>query len=369
MAAAAAVLLLAGACTSDPSPQPPAVGEDPASPPDDDEPDPTSRPDDDPDGGTDDEPDGGNGDDVPDDDPEAPSTPVELPEAPDRSGPVQLSEAEVYPNAKSLASAIAQAVTTYDRGQSALDAVAELDLSDGGQRLARQAADLHRDDTWSRGRIVYPQLGGVDGEEVSVMVVTEQTVGSADGVVTRTRTLDVRLRLAGQTWVFDELADDGGTPVDVPARVSAEAQRVLDHPDLELPDSARWDILAGEVDRALLDLLARAADEVPLGAVTLRSGHPELVFGTDRVSSHTRGRAIDIHRVKDREVIDDRSEDSRSLGLVEWLYDQPEVAQVGSPWALDEFGGRSFTDVVHQDHIHVAVYRDAFGRPGGGRRG
>lgn len=35
--------------------------------------------------------------------------------------------------------------------------------------------------------------------------------------------------------------------------------------------------------------------------------------------------------------------------------DQPEVSQIGAPWALDGYGGRSFTDVVHQDHLHVGV--------------
>jgi hypothetical protein len=44
------------------------------------------------------------------------------------------------------------------------------------------------------------------------------------------------------------------------------------------------------------------------------------------------------------------------MALVQWLYDHPDVLQVGSPWDLDEeTSSRSFTDEVHQDHIHLAV--------------
>ena len=31
------------------------------------------------------------------------------------------------------------------------------------------------------------------------------------------------------------------------------------------------------------------------------------------------------------------------------------VSEVGSPWALDGYGGRSFTDDVHLDHVHIGV--------------
>ncbi len=75
--------------------------------------------------------------------------------------------------------------------------------------------------------------------------------------------------------------------------MTAEARAVLDDPRIDLPDSARWDILAGEVSPALLRLMSRAADEA--------------------------------------------------------------AVRIGSPWALDGLGGRSFTDVVHQDHLHIAV--------------
>jgi hypothetical protein len=68
---------------------------------------------------------------------------------------------------------------------------------------------------------------------------------------------------------------------------------------------------------------------------------------------------VDIHRIADRLVIEDRGEGSATDRAVGWLYDDAARPIVGSPWALDAYGGRSFTDAVHQDHLHVAVPRAA----------
>lgn len=284
------------------------------------------------------------------DDP-APSSPP----APVPAEPTSLSEGEVYPNAKRLASSIAQAITTYDPDQDRRTALADLVPAEAVPALLDSATDLHHPDGWSRGRVVYAQLGGVTPERVSVMVVTEQQTGSTDGERSETRTLDVRLQLENGEWVFDRLASVGGeAPTSAPPP-GPEARAVLEDPRIELPDSARWDIFAGEISTQLLRLMARAADQAPYGVVVLSTGHPYEIFGTDRQSDHTRGEAVDIYRVGDARVIDDRQDGSTTHEFVRWFYEQPEVARIGSPWALDGYGGRSFTDVVHEDHLHVAV--------------
>ncbi len=123
-----------------------------------------------------------------------------------------------------------------------------------------------------------------------------------------------------------------------------------------MPDSARLDILAGRVSPILLDLMADMADQTPYAVAVLATGHPHNVFETDRISDHTVGRAIDIIRVGDRLVIDDRGMTSATLDLIDWLYYRPDVRQIGSPWDLDgTTSRRSFTDAVHQDHIHIAI--------------
>lgn len=283
-----------------------------------------------------------------------PAAPLADPPAP--AGPVELSEQEVYPNAKALAADVAQTLTTYDVDDSPRNVAAEVASGASVEDVATAVAVLHHPDGWSRGEVVYPQLGGVSDDRASVMVVVERLIGDADGERSEVRTLDVRLRLEGDVWRFEELASVGGTPVDPPDEPSPEARAVLDDPRIELPDSARWDILAGDIEPSLLRLMSRAADVSPYGVVTLSTGHPFDVFGTGRQSDHTKGRAVDIYRVDDRLVVDDRTETSAGTRqFVEWFYDQPEVARLGSPCALDGYGGRSFTDVVHLDHLHVAV--------------
>jgi hypothetical protein len=207
---------------------------------------------------------------------------------------------------------------------------------------------------WSRGRIVYPQLGGITADRMSVMVIVEQRMGTARAERTVTRTVDVQLRRDGKAWEFDRLASAGGTPVDRPADLPAAAAAVVDDPRIELPDSARWDIYRGTISTELLRQMAALADRTPYSVATLSSGHPYHVFGTDRQSNHTRGRAFDVYAFDQRLVVDDRTNGSTTRTHVEWLFDRPDVAELGSPWALDT-GGRSFTNVVHQDHVHIGV--------------
>ncbi|HEV7276626.1 MAG TPA: hypothetical protein VGN80_10090 [Devosiaceae bacterium] len=244
---------------------------------------------------------------------------------------------------------VALALTTYGSEESADDFASRLPPD-----LIPYAPVLHRAGHWSRGRIIYPQLGGLSPESASVMVVVEQTIGGATSG-TEVRTLNVEVRRAGGRWQFERLISAGGEPV-VPAEpLPAVALAVLAHPSIELPDSARWDIAAGLVSERLLDLLLRLADRTTIGVVALSAGHSWEIYGTPRQSDHSRGLAVDIYRLGDRLVIDDRAKGSATHSLVTWLYGQPEVARMGSPWALDGFGGRSFTDPLHQDHLHIAI--------------
>lgn len=276
----------------------------------------------------------------------------------------QPPDGEVQTEAKQRAAEVALALTTHDADTS-LDEVVATVTSDAerAQALARAAADLHRAGRWSRGRIVYPQMGGLTEARASVMVVVEQTVDGAAGDGARavvSRTLDVRLVRGDRGWAFDRLASAGGTPAPRPQDLPPAAEAVLDDPRIALPDSARWDIHRGEIATTLLELMAELADRTPYGVVVLSSGHPFDVFGTGRQSHHTRGRAVDIHRVGDELVVARRTgADSRTFATARWLHGLAAVANLGSPWALDGHGGRSFTDAVHQDHLHVSTAAEA----------
>jgi hypothetical protein len=288
------------------------------------------------------------------DDP-APSPP-ELPPAPDAAPAYVPVDAETHPNAKAVGAAVAQLLTTYDPDTSLEEVVAAATDGAGRSEDVEAARPLHHPEGWSHGQVLYPQFGGLTEDRCSIMAVVRQRLGLPDGTTREeVRTLDVRLRISGGEWRFEALASAGGEPVERPEELPPEAEAVLDDPRIELPDSARWDIHRGATSLELLALMSRLADATGgYGVCVLESGHPINVFGTDRLSDHTRGRAVDIHRIADQLVIEDRHEGSGTDRAVSWLYDEPSRPIVGSPWALDGFGGRSFTDAVHQDHLHVA---------------
>ena len=277
-------------------------------------------------------------------------------------------EGDVWPDAKQLAGRIAQALTTYDAGEppggpitAALAyAVEGLDVA----RLRAEAARLHAGRR-SAGDVEYAQLGGLapnewDPRRASVMVVVRQRLDDDEPPVRRT--LDVRLRRDGEVWQFEELASSGGQAVPRPAELPASAVAVLDHPNIDLPDTARWDIHAGAIDERLLETMVLLAERLPYAVTCLRSGHPIDVFGTDHVSNHTKGRAVDIWSVAGRPVVlqrEDRASPAHEMTTL--AFAMQSVTELGSPWDLDgppPPTTRSFTNVVHADHVHVALERN-----------
>lgn len=262
---------------------------------------------------------------------------------------------EAAADAKQLAVDIARSLTTYEEStdhQARLHAYAS---GAGVHLLAAATEPLTHAGSWSRGEVIYPQLGGWANNRVSVMVVTRQTVGvGSETHFSVVRTMDIRLARGEFGWEFDFLDSAGGAFQNL--KELALAHDVARDPRIEMPDSARLDIMSGRVSPLLLELMAAMADRTPYGVVTITTGHPHHVFETDRISHHTLGRAVDIYRVGDRLVVDDRGPDSATRALVEWLYEHELVHQVGSPWDLDgDVNRRSFTDAVHQDHLHIAV--------------
>jgi hypothetical protein len=137
-----------------------------------------------------------------------------------------------------------------------------------------------------------------------------------------------------------------------PAGLSAAARRVLDNPRIVLPDSARWDLYQDTIDPTLLTALANAANDHKLSIAVLRSGHPPNVWGTTRPSAHSAGFAADIYAVDGRPVISQRQLETAAYDLASQLFARGP-SQLGSPWVFGSGGSLSFTDAVHQDHIHL----------------
>lgn len=262
--------------------------------------------------------------------------------------------AEDYPNGKRLAARVAQAVTTYAPGATAASVARKVARSrDGRSALARSILPLVERGVQSSGEVLYPQLSGVTPTTMGTMVLVRQTKEDADGNRDSVeRVIDIRLRRTDGPWRLDRVGSVGGTPPRRPAPLSMAAREILAHPRIQLSDSARWDIQGGGVDERLLDALSVAAERRRYSVGVLRSGHPPNVWATTRPSAHSAGYAADIYAVGGRPVVEQQREGSPAFQLAADLV-AGGASQVGSPWILGTGAPRSFSDDVHQDHIHL----------------
>ena len=265
---------------------------------------------------------------------------------------------EPYANGKRLAGRVAQQLATFPPHASTAEIARGVRVLAGRRaELSRTVAPLLDPRRRSAGEVVYVQLSGVTATTLGAMVVVRQHLEDAAGnrqwVV---RVMDVRLRRTDGPWSLERVASVGGTAVRRPANVSPAEARVLDHSDIELPDTARWDIYRGWIDDRLLRALADAADRWPLAVAVLRTGHPVNVWATKRPSAHASGYAADVYAVDGRLVLRQRKTGSSAQQFAA-AFLAAGARQVGSPWNLTAAGKRSFTDRVHQDHVHAQFRR------------
>jgi hypothetical protein len=284
----------------------------------------------------------------------APSTAHSAPSKPPAVHAYEPSPDEPYRNGKRLAGRIAQRLATYQRDAETSDvAAAALDARASAPVLRRLASLVvpHRR-SWAE--VVYVQLSGVSATSLGAMVIlrqrTEDPSGKRDSV---TRVLDIRLRRSGGPWSFAGLGSVGGAPVVRPVWVAPDARRVLDDSRIWLSDTARWDIYRGGIDTSLLRRLVQIATSTPISVSVLRTGHPERVWGTERRSAHSLGAAADIYAVGGMSVVRQRRAVGSAAHQLASELVQGRARQVGSPWVFAPGGKRSFTDAVHQDHIHL----------------
>lgn len=261
---------------------------------------------------------------------------------------------EPEPEAKAVASGFLQAIGTYPIGEGTVEAAAARLTESTDPSLLQAALTLLDPSAASSTEVVYPQLGGLTADEASVMVVYRQRLSSAAGERTVTRTADIRVARTPEGWAVTAIASLGGEAPPPPPALSPAADAVLSSPAIDLPDTARWDIEAGRIDERVLQLLARLAEQHTLGVTVLATGHPHNVFGTSSVSNHTVGRGVDVWSVDGQPVIAQREPESALQALVQQLVDSNATTELGSPWDLDGVGGASFTNTVHQDHLHLA---------------
>lgn len=270
------------------------------------------------------------------------------------SSPYVSVPSEVEPNLKAVAVATVQALMTYDAQNSSTDAARRrLVAAAAAPQIADKAGAVLIEGAQSAADVVYPQLGGLTNDRASVMLVIRQRLLQRQDLQTFVRTVDVRLVRHDGQWTVEDIASFGGDAPASPAEPSATARQVLTHPAIDLPDSARWDISSGRVAEPVLALLVDLAQTHRLGVTVFASGHPLEVFGTTRVSNHTRGAAVDLWLV-DTPIVAQRGPNGPLPALVSDLLKRG-VTELGSPFDVDGPAGASFTDTVHQDHLHLAI--------------
>lgn len=263
---------------------------------------------------------------------------------------------EIEPAIKTAAATALQAIFSYAPGEGTVMAAKQrLATVPALATVADKAAPLLDTQVRAAADIVYPQLGGLTPTVASVMTVIRLRTDRSGTRSSVVRTMDVRLEKRNQVWTVVDLPSLGGDPVPEPATLSAAARRVLDHDQIEMPDTARWDIYAGRIADRLLDTLAGIADTTPVAVTVLSTGHPREVVGSTRMSNHIPGRAVDLWRIGPP-VIDQRAADGPLRPLVERLLAEG-VTELGAPFDADGARPASFANVVHQDHLHVAFDR------------
>ncbi|MBN8870515.1 MAG: hypothetical protein J0H66_11605 [Solirubrobacterales bacterium] len=259
---------------------------------------------------------------------------------------------EEIPRGKRLAAKVTQAALTYGRHTTRAEHIGSLRRF-GGSLDKAELAYVHDPQSRSWAKIIYPQLSGYTGDTMGAMVVVRQTrEGETGQRHSQTRVADIRLVLEGEEWRLSEIASLGGKPAPRPTSLSETERAVLDHPRIALPDSARWDIYRGTIEPNLLLALAQAADQAKIAVTVLVTGHPPNVWATDRPSAHASGYAADIYAVDGTTVIDQRQPGTPAYDLTQTFLTSG-AAQVGSPWILSPGAPQSFTDDVHQDHLHL----------------
>lgn len=154
---------------------------------------------------------------------------------------------------------------------------------------------------------------------------------------------------------------------------SADAEALLDNPNIKLTAGARQDLAAGIVDPRLTQLLVELAETYHLEVLSFRTGHPRCKVLPDKVNSgpncsisnHWEGRAVDITAVSraDETLLPVSPSNDAARAITEALALMPASSplrpdEVGSPWAAyDAFHGH-FSNSLHQDHLHVGYQPD-----------
>ena len=258
---------------------------------------------------------------------------------------------DVAADAKARAVRLVETAATWESGNGGFqNARRRLNESGFDGDLVDDLGSVLVDGVESVARVVVAQYGGLLADSASVLVVVDQWVLRRDGRIRAGgTTLDIRLVVDEPEWAVTVVRP--ARPGRAVGGLSRAARRLLASTRVSLPEAAASDIRAGEINDVVLNALHSLSERRHLDVSVLRSGHPVWVFGTDRVSNHTEGRAVDVWALEGRPIVDMRV----APELTEFMKEASEVGayQVGGPTDLDGGDTVYFSDDTHQDHIHL----------------
>jgi hypothetical protein len=259
---------------------------------------------------------------------------------------------EVHPDVKRRALRALESIGTWGAagGGSAAAVAARLRALGVDPALARQARPLLGADRAAVTRVVDAQYGGILASSASVLAVVDQWRLGADGAVHASgTTFDVRLVAASPRWRITEIRPAAPGPGS--SSLPSSARAVLASRRVRLPYAGRADIASGQVHVSVLEALLSLARHYVVDVSVVRSGHPIYVFGTNRRSDHPRGRAVDVWALDGRRIVDpaNRAFVERAMRVAA----SAGPYQVGGPVDLDGGGSQYFSDLTHQDHLHL----------------
>lgn len=202
--------------------------------------------------------------------------------------------------------------------------------------------------------VVYPQYGGIAEQSAAVITVFDQNLQMADGsTITRQLTLDLRLA-RGPAGDWGVVGIRPLTSLGPALPLSEAAQAVLAEPRLELSATARLDVSTGRINDQLLQVLLGLAEERVLTVQVVHTGHIQTVYPTDRLSNHAVGRAVDVRAVDGQPVVDPATS-PELLTSVMVRAGELGATEVGGPFDLNGDRTGFFSDIVHQDHLHIGI--------------
>jgi hypothetical protein len=242
-----------------------------------------------------------------------------------------------------------EALGTWDAAHVGLAAAgARLSALGMDPALATQAAELLSGGTTAALQVIDAQYGGLLASSASVLVPTRQWVVDGSGAQTeRGWTFDVRLTAASPAWHVTAINPSNPGAA---AGVDSLATQVLRSARIDLPPASHADIASGQVHDSVLRAMLALSQTYTIGVSVVRSGHPQYVFGTARLSDHPRGRAFDTWRINGLPVVASSTPRSLVTG-----YMQAAAAagsyNVGGPYVLA--GSTYFSDQTHHDHVHA----------------